>query len=231
MEVILDGPYQVEESATRRTPDGRKQGATKRRNDQLQPFRIDTNLCTSGQAAKLLGIPDRTVRRYLRKGKIAGIQNPITGRWQIPHEALVRFVRERGCDLRQFPFSVHALVVDNEPALANAITRILDKSFPDAVVNVARDACNALIEIGNMKPDLVILDGHMPTLDGREILIAMKNNPVTKAIKVLTICVLVEDLHEMRTLGADETLFKPFSLNELVEKVEKLVPFNQITEA
>jgi CheY-like chemotaxis protein len=231
MEVILDGSYQVEESATRRTPDGRKQGATKRRNDRLQAFRIDTNLCTSGQAAKLLGIPDRTVRRYLRTGKIAGIQNPITGRWQIPHEALVRFVRERGCDLRQFPFSVHVLVVNGEPNTAHAITRILEKSFSDAVVNVSRDACNALIEIGNMKPDLVILDGRMPTLDGREILIAMKNNPVTKAIKVLTICALVEDLHEMPTLGADETLFKPFSLNELVEKVEKLVPFNQITEA
>jgi DNA-binding response OmpR family regulator len=120
--------------------------------------------------------------------------------------------------------------VDNEPTLANAITRILDKSFSDAVVNVSRDACNALIEIGNMKPDLVILDARMPTLDGREILSAMKNNPATKAIKVLAICGLVEDLHEMRTLGADETLFKPFSLNELIEKVEKLVPFSHVTE-
>ena len=38
---------------------------------------------TTGQAAKLLQCPDRTVRRYVHNGKIISKQHPITGRWKV----------------------------------------------------------------------------------------------------------------------------------------------------
>lgn len=189
------------------------------------------NYCTSGQAARLLGIPDRTVRRYLRTGKIEAVQNPITGTWYISREALIAFVREKGFDLHHFPLSVRVLVVDDETSITGFITRILERKFRNAIVTVTRDPCNALIEIGSKQPDLVILDARMPTLSGRNILSAIKNNPSTKDTKVLAVSGHPADLKELATLGADDTLFKPFSLSKFVEKVERLVPFNQATEA
>ncbi len=199
-----------------------------KKKDRLQ--RINHDPCTSGEAAKLLGVPDRTLRRYLNTGKIDGVQNPITGTWHISREALIRFIREKGCDLRQFPFSIQVLVVDDEPNVANSITRILGKNFPDMVVTVSRDPCNALIEIGNTRPDLVILDARMPLLNGRDILVAMKNNPATKDIKVLATSGQPTDLDELTALGADGILCKPFSFSDLLERIETLIPLNNVTE-
>jgi CheY-like chemotaxis protein len=231
MEARLNRPQQAEQNPSLRTSEEPKRGTKKETSPKNRLYRMNSNLCTSGQVAKLLGVPDRTIRRYLSTGKIDGVQNPITGTWQISRQALIRFIEERGCDFRQFPFSIQVLVVDDEPTVANSITRILGRSFSDAVVTVSRDACNALIEIGNTRPDLVILDARMPMLNGREILIAMKNNPATKDIKVLAISGHAKDLDELIALGADEMLFKPFSFSELLEKVETLVPFNSVTQA
>ena len=227
----MDRPQPAEQNPSLRAEEKPKQGKRNRRAKTNRPVRINNNQCTSGQAAKLLGVPERTMRRYLHTGKIDGVQNPITGTWQISREALLRFISERGCDFRQFPFSIQVLVVDDEPTVANSITRILRRHFSDMVVTVSRDACNGLIEIGSMRPDLVILDARMPILNGREILVAMKNNPATCDIKVLTISGHVSDLDELTTLGADEILCKPFSFSELLEKVEALVPLNHMTEA
>ena len=47
---------------------------------------------TSGQAAILLGIPARTVRRYLVTGRLPGVQNPITGRWTVQRADVVGFL-------------------------------------------------------------------------------------------------------------------------------------------
>ena len=53
---------------------------------------------SSGEAARFLGIPGRTLRRYLTRGWIVASQNPITGSWVIPREALIAFLRQRGLD-------------------------------------------------------------------------------------------------------------------------------------
>jgi excisionase family DNA binding protein len=49
---------------------------------------------TSGQAAALLGIPARTVRRYLITGKLKGKQNPITGRWTVERTDVQEFLAQ-----------------------------------------------------------------------------------------------------------------------------------------
>lgn len=50
-------------------------------------------LLTSGQAAKFLGIPGRTIRRYLSSGRLQATQHPVTKRWGLTQEALVEFDR------------------------------------------------------------------------------------------------------------------------------------------
>lgn len=53
-------------------------------------------LLTSGEVARLLGISPRTVRRYLVTGRIVAEQHPITGRWKIGRDAVLRFAAEHG---------------------------------------------------------------------------------------------------------------------------------------
>lgn len=54
---------------------------------------------TSGEVAKVLGIPSRTVRRYLQLGKIPAIQNPLTRRWRVRHVDLRDFMENHDSSL------------------------------------------------------------------------------------------------------------------------------------
>jgi hypothetical protein len=59
---------------------------------------MDDYAYTSGQIARLLGIPPRTARRYIASGRIQARQDPITHRWVVPAAALLRFLAACGLD-------------------------------------------------------------------------------------------------------------------------------------
>jgi excisionase family DNA binding protein len=61
------------------------------------------SLMTSGQAADLLGIPSRTMRRYLHTGRLRATQHPITGRWLVSQEDLMAFLREHRLEMAELP--------------------------------------------------------------------------------------------------------------------------------
>ena len=186
--------------------------------------KMDRKSYSSGQAAQLLGIPDRTIRRYLRTGKIRGSQNPITGTWQISPKALIEFVEKRGCNRAQFPFKSTILVADDDPAVADSIKIALDKPMPNVVVEKSQDACDALIRIGDIRPDIAVIEAKMSLLHGKDLLVAIKNNPKTKTVKILATGNRFEDLKELAEIGAEEILLKPFSEKKLLSKLKGLVP-------
>ncbi len=55
---------------------------------------MEKNTYTSGHVARVLGISPRTARRYITQGKISATQNPITGRWNVTHQALEDFIHQ-----------------------------------------------------------------------------------------------------------------------------------------
>ncbi len=191
---------------------------------EVRPFRIDRDFYTSGQAARLLGIPDRTIRRYLTIGRIAGTQHPITGTWQISRSALASFIEANGCDAVQASRKMHVFVINDEPAMIGFLERTLNRVFPNVTHTTLSDACNALIQIGSVRPDLIVLKARMPILYGRDLIMAIRSNRETASIKILAISGLPDDLEELTALGADETLATPFSYQDLASKLEGLLP-------
>jgi CheY-like chemotaxis protein len=190
---------------------------------EQQVLRIDREVYTSGQIARLLRIPDRTVRRYLSIGRIEGYQHPITGTWQIERKALLRFIEDTGGDPTQFAKTQKILIVDDDPPIVDRLKKELSDSLPDAIIDATADACDALIEIGECCPDIVILKARMPVLTGKDILAAMRNNLITAHVKALVLGELREELEELMQNGADETLLVPFSEESLKSKVEHLL--------
>lgn len=70
--------------------------------------------------------------------------------------------------------------------------------------------------------DLIITDVMMPLMTGKELIIALKQNPATKAIPtiMLTSRTLEKEVVEGLTLGADDYIKKPFSPQELLARVK-----------
>jgi two-component system, cell cycle response regulator len=107
------------------------------------------------------------------------------------------------------------LVVDDNDDKRFLLRRILDKYF---TVLEAGDGATAFATIGEVLPDVVLLDVLMPQLDGFEVCRQMKANPRTAEIPVLFVSVLEPDQHSVEglQLGGEDFINWPVNASELV---------------
>ena len=116
------------------------------------------------------------------------------------------------------------LIVDDEPAILDLVRFTLE----DAEVRVveASDGVEALALARRVRPDLILLDVHMPRLDGLEACRQIRRDPALARtpIVMLTAAGQEADRARGRQAGADEYLTKPFSPLALLALVEALVP-------
>lgn len=117
------------------------------------------------------------------------------------------------------------LIVDDERDVVELLALTLQKKGYETIQ--AYDGPEAWEKIQSEKPDLLILDLMLPHLDGWEICRIIRRDerkPIREtAILILSAKALIEDRIHGLELGADDYLTKPFSLAELVIRVEKLL--------
>lgn len=79
------------------------------------------------------------------------------------------------------------------------------------------------------KPDLILLDVTMPIMDGVTMLTKLKEDPELKAIPVIMLTAESgrENVLHIAKLGVRDYLVKPFKENQLIEKVERIVPLQK----
>lgn len=115
------------------------------------------------------------------------------------------------------PMSI--LVVDDDPALRQALTRIL--TFEGYSVEVAPTGHDALELVG--QADLMVLDLGLPDLDGLDVARRVRAAGHALPILVLTARGEVGDRVAGLDAGADDYLPKPFDLAELLARVRALL--------
>jgi DNA-binding response OmpR family regulator len=79
-----------------------------------------------------------------------------------------------------------------------------------------------LEEIKKEDPDVILMDIHLETKDGLEILAAMRQDANLKSMKVIMSSGM-DKKYESTQAGADDFLMKPYMPDELIEKVKRLV--------
>jgi DNA-binding response OmpR family regulator len=117
------------------------------------------------------------------------------------------------------------LVIDDEPAVRYAVTRILEGSGYE--VTTAADGMRGMSQFRLWQPDLVITDLIMPEQEGMQTIKQIRE--ADPAVKILAISgggrlVNVDFLQVARRLGADEVLAKPFDSRDLLTTVRRLLP-------
>lgn len=80
---------------------------------------------------------------------------------------------------------------------------------------VVSNGRSALTEAMSNLPDLVLLDRMLPLMSGDEVITRMRREPRTAAIPVIMLTAKAEEADELvgLTLGADDYITKPFSMN------------------
>jgi len=113
------------------------------------------------------------------------------------------------------------LVVDDDRAVRDSLRRSLE--FNGYAVSLAADGVEALAGIGQLLPDVVIMDVMMPRLDGVETTRALRAAGNDVPVLVLTARDAVGDRVEGLDAGADDYLTKPFALQELLARLRALL--------
>ena len=113
------------------------------------------------------------------------------------------------------------LLVDDEESILFSLQRILELSGNYEIVS-ARNGKEALLKIKKTPPDLIISDIHMPEMDGLELCKQIREKEITRTIPFIFLTAVKESMVEGFKIGADDFIKKPFSLDEVLAKIEAI---------
>jgi DNA-binding response OmpR family regulator len=126
---------------------------------------------------------------------------------------------EHGRDNWQTP-TMRVLVIEDEMQLARHITRALFRSGHEA--SAVHDGAEGLRLALDHPPEIIVLDLNLPSLDGLEVLARLKKEQCLSRVIILTALGDVASRIKGLKAGADDYLPKPFSMDELLVRVEAL---------
>src|SRR4026208_1491003 len=115
------------------------------------------------------------------------------------------------------------LIVEDDRDIADLLARYLGKAgFATEQLSSGRDAIKAINE---NPPELLILDVMLPQMDGMEICRAVRANEKTAAVPIIMLTARGEESDRIAglELGADDSIAKPFSPNELVARARAVL--------
>jgi DNA-binding response OmpR family regulator len=120
------------------------------------------------------------------------------------------------------------LIVDDELPLRNTLRAYLEREGYE--VETVGDGHAALTLAGTFQPNLVILDVMLPGVDGFTVLQKLRQQ---SQVYVLMLTAKTEEIDRVLglTLGADDYLTKPFSVRELVARVQAILRRGRTTNA
>ncbi|MGV8897533.1 MAG: response regulator transcription factor [Rhodoglobus sp.] len=116
---------------------------------------------------------------------------------------------------------VRILVVDEEEPLTQVVSMAL--SLEGWRVDVVRDGASALEAISQGLTDIVLLDVTLPDMRGTEVVTRLRAAGDTVPVVFLTGRAAIEDRMDGFAAGGDDYITKPFSLDEMVDRLSPIV--------
>ncbi|MEO9281166.1 Hpt domain-containing protein [Acinetobacter sp. WA-87] len=126
--------------------------------------------------------------------------------------------RQRESDERRL-----VMIVDDSVTVRKVTSRLLERQGYDVVT--AKDGVDAIEQLENIKPDLMLLDIEMPRMDGFEVLNLVRHHDMHQYMPIIMITSRTGEKHRERafSLGVSQYMGKPFQEEELLENIDALL--------
>lgn len=177
-------------------------------------------LLTSHDVGRMLQMDPSSIVKWVNDGILPAYRTP-GGHRRIKASDLLSFLREHKMyvppELEGGKKKV--LIVDDDEKLLKALQRSL-KSYADRLeVFTSTNGIDALVQVGAMRPDVLVLDVSMPGMDGLEVCGTLKENPATASLQVIIVSgTLNKDIEtQAKDLGAAMVLKKPVTAAALAD--------------
>jgi chemosensory pili system protein ChpA (sensor histidine kinase/response regulator) len=115
------------------------------------------------------------------------------------------------------------MVVDDSVTVRKVTTRLLERAGMNALT--AKDGVDALTQLQEHHPDIILLDVEMPRMDGFEVATLVRHDERMKDLPIIMITSRTGEKHRQRAMaiGVNEYLGKPYQESLLLETINRLV--------
>jgi two-component system phosphate regulon response regulator PhoB len=115
------------------------------------------------------------------------------------------------------------LIIEDEAAIREMVSYALRRAGFEAVE--AGDADEALVQVTECNPDLILLDWMLPGQSGMDLARRLRRDDRTRDIPIIMLTARVEEDEKILGLdaGADDYVTKPFSPRELTARIRALL--------
>lgn len=120
------------------------------------------------------------------------------------------------------------MVVDDSITVRRVTTRLLERNGINVIT--AKDGVEALAQLQESIPDIMLLDIEMPRMDGFELATHMRNDRRLMHIPVIMITSRMGYKHKQRAMeiGVDRYLGKPYQEHDLLDNIYRLLEEEQV---
>ena len=186
--------------------------------------------CSTKEAAAVLGVSHRTVQLWVENGTLQAWRTA-GGHRRITLESVNRLVDGRraaiggGAAQASTPAAAAApgkprvLVVDDDPLMLRLYELEMAGWGLDMDLIKAHNGFEALIRIGECRPDLLVSDLNMPGMDGFRMIRTLREDSGTVGMNVIVVS------------GLDRATIKAMGLPSDIPVFPKPVPFNELRSA
>ena len=180
---------------------------------------------TTGEAADICHLSQQTIIRCFDNGQLAGFRVPGSKFRRVPHDSLLKFIKEHGIPLDAINSGkIRVLVVDDDPQIIELFVDVLsgDARFE---VKTAQSGYDAGVVTQQFRPDIVVLDYMLPDINGNVVCKTIRENPDLCDIKILVISGMVNpaEVEQLIEAGADDFIKKPFNIENVVDRIVEMV--------
>jgi excisionase family DNA binding protein len=188
---------------------------------------------TTFQAADYCQVSPFTIRNWIESGVLRGYKTP-GGHRRILKRDLDEFLKKHGMpvpDEPDRPVRNKVLVVDDDKAVNDFVSKIVAQVDREAEIAVATDGFEAGAKVASFKPHVVILDLRMPGLDGFQVCEKIKGDPAVAGATVIGITGYHSTEYESRFIacGGAKLLKKPLDVETLKTAVGEALSRNSGT--
>lgn len=184
---------------------------------------------TTGEAAEICKVSQQTIIRCFDAGRLQGFRVPGSRFRRIPRDELLRFMQTNEIPLDPLqpeanPDVYRILVVEDDRSILEIFEDTIgrDDRFELRTAATGYDA-GMLTEA--FRPHLMVLDYMLPDINGNVVCERLRARPELASTRVIFVSGVVEqdEVEKLIRSGADDFLKKPFSVNQLLERIESLL--------
>jgi excisionase family DNA binding protein len=180
------------------------------------------DVLTTGEVAKICNVAPRTVSKWFDSGALRGYRIPGSKDRRIPLNQLIRFMKQHNMPLNGLMSgATRVLLVDGEQDIVEVLEKILEDEAKYEV-EIAKSGFEAGVTAEKFRPHVMLLDMHLPDVDGREVAKLVKGNQDLQLTKVVAMSgrMSEDEAKGLMAIGFDGFLKKPFHVRQVIEAIE-----------